>query len=254
MIKKRFLSFLTASILVMTCMLVSPSALADKAPVGGDLFGAGSANSGSAGAFPADLGAGNADSDGFFTAQYTNNTSNKIEGAFILGIFNNAGRLVYSENKAFIADAGNTAAVTFDVSPTSYPDNEYNSRVFCWDLNLVPLTAPVSLLQYKATGFIVIVNESGAFYNAAGGHFSISGDAKLRFVEVIDGIGAAYTAVQTTEKGRTIVQEEGTMTVVRNTLPNADDLRGAILPRVTSSTLDSGVELLIVTVPEGGAF
>jgi len=191
-------------------------------------------------------------------SNFANNSDNDISGVFVITVYDAAGKLVYVESQTFsAAKNGGFEAKQFSVRTGGYPDS-YSFKAFCWDTYFVPLAPAVTdigaLAEYVAAGTIIVASEADITYDSNLKGFCIAaGVTEFTFADIIGGIGNAYSAVFNPIGGWTIMRDIKTITIVRNTKTDADNLRGSILPKITRSTLASGMDLLIVTVYEGGA-
>ena len=195
--------------------------------------------------------------DGKFVSSFVNNSGDDVEGIFVIAMYDQKGALFSVKQELFTAakDGGSVAAV-IPVTNRDYPSGSFSFKAFCWDRYYTPLaldiTKSIESLSYVASG-AVVVGTDGVIYNETSRRFLVREDVKnFRFAVIVDGVGTTYSAAFDTNDGWSIDQEVDTMTIVRNTLSDESELRGAILPSTTYATLPSGTKLFIVTIKEGG--
>ena len=81
--------------------------------------------------------------NGKFVSALNNNTDNVVTGNFYLAVYDSADKLVYAERQPFTA-VEKSIRIEFETDFTVYFDEFYHFKAFCWDLNNIPLTGPIS--------------------------------------------------------------------------------------------------------------
>ena len=82
--------------------------------------------------------------EGKLVSTVTNNTANEVNGMFFFAIYKN-GKLVYIDQGAFGAKAGESKSFDFIINFANYPVGEHTFKAFCFDMDYVPLAPDVTL-------------------------------------------------------------------------------------------------------------
>ncbi len=78
------------------------------------------------------------------TANLTNNSEAAVAGNIIVGVYDNAGRLVKTYSKTFDITPANSESLEFAIDP-AYPTGQYTYKAFVWNSAYVPLTSAVTV-------------------------------------------------------------------------------------------------------------